>query len=1301
GMNGLKNVTITNFQLPANDPNGGIQVELGTLMNVPSPIGIQLGTIALQIGYEGVNLGQVVAKNVSLVKGENILNLKGTIKPLNNTDDLKKVGQMFSTYVSGGIAQTSAIGVSAAPDGHTPIQWLSQAFQTVQLNVGLSNQGGAMKIIHAVNMGHLDLKFDANNPYSPTVSAPNVMADFSVPFGFSLNITQATQNITMNTNKTGDFAQLIVPWSNTQSDQKAGKLQFAINQASLSALNGKNNDFNDYTYALTASDLYQFGISGIATTKTSTPIGDITLGGITFSVPTALRGLQFLNSTPTAIKSIDMMGGTKEALQLNIGVSMGNPSDFSLSVGDVIFNMFSGATQVGTVTLANLTLQRGENNVIAKANFDPNSSQEGQQMLTSFVMGKASAAAIGGFEGSTPISSLAKALSDIKINTELPGLSSALIQNGVLKVLPDTVQTGVVNVAVNIANPFTADLSITSVKSSASFNELPVGNIDQDITNNPISVKGHSKTLSPQLNMKMNLDPTAIATLIRGLAVQANLDTKPIDALFGMGGIHVPGQENVNPDPNIFKGFDISKYTMDAMKALKVNLALETDLHVGEYVNKLSFSQNSVPIQADKSVTGLIPILGNPIVQHIVDQSILSFETLILSDPTNKNAKVQMKGSIKNTGPMDATIEFPTPLTVQWQGKTIGTASMPALKASAAKGGADFDVPSQFTITDIKAMEEFAIFMINSPEFEWAISSNDVSVTALGFTFKGIKLNKAVKIKGCSGFKGAVTINSFDLPSNDPAGGITLIADTTIVNPSQVGFSLGSAAFNSFYKDVLVGPLAASPANFAPLVPSKIKMKGRMVPQKTKHGLDMVTEVFVNYLSAKNSILSVIGDSATGAKGEPVTWLTNAFKTIKIENVILPGPKEKPTLIPSINMMNMQLDFTKNPYAAPASSTKVQAQLKNPFGFPLGVSQLNMEVDVGAGEHGKMAHLSIPTEKATTDKSGLITTQFTNVPFTVADDSRAIFGGFLAVLTKGASSSFGLTGSSNALTSTAIGDIQLNGITFDVKTSMKGFNNFNGKNDIISLDVSGGNKDYAIVTTTVAFTNPSEITITIGDVNFSAKMKDGSTIGQVFIKNTIIKPGVNQYNAEFRLAGTAEAIGKLFTSYLTNVQVPLTIFGTKQSTSIEPLVPAMETVQLATTMKGIQANLVANIKVKVSLGDIIAKKSKSIVTLRNPLKTPYTLTGLKAKVFFPDKGGEFQVGHIDSIPGPCTVPAGGETTCDEWNVAMDAEIGQLLKLVGAPDKSLNLKQDIVSLVGGPNGYSASFYYFQNKVPTSL
>lgn len=46
-------------------------------------------------------------------------------------------------------------------------------------------------------------------------------------------------------------------------------------------------------------------------------------------------------------------------------------------------------------------------------------------------------------------------------------------------------------------------------------------------------------------------------------------------------------------------------------------------------------------------------------------------------------------------------------------------------------------------------------------------------------------MTKKVTLKGMNGLKDAVTINTFDLPSDDPAGGITLTLETTINNVSE------------------------------------------------------------------------------------------------------------------------------------------------------------------------------------------------------------------------------------------------------------------------------------------------------------------------------------------------------------------------------------------------------------------------------------------------------------------------------------------------------------------------------------
>lgn len=1036
-MNSFPNVKIDSFQLPGDDPNGGIFVELGTVLESPSPIGVQLGTIKLAIGYDGVPLGTVTGTDVNLAKGDNKILLKGTLVPHNDTASLDKVSALFSNYIAGKLSNTTAIGLSCAPDGINPIGWLSEGFKTVSLNVGLS-AGAPLKIINGVSMGLLDLKFDPTNPYSPIANAPQVIANFKMPFGFSLNISEVSQNITLGinttTDKTENFAMMQTAFGPAVSDQQAGTIFFPLNNTAIAGIPGKENIFNQYTYALTASSNYTFMIGGIASTKANTPIGPVTLSGINFTVPTSIRGLQFLNSTATIINSLDVTGGSETGLALAINVSMDNPSDFSISTGDVIFNMGASGTTIGLVTLSNLTLNRGINTVQAAASFDPKSSDVGQNLLSTFIMGADNGVEINGFADSTNIASLAGGLSVLQMTSVLPGLKTALIQGASMSVLPDTLTTSMVGVKVSIANPFSAGLSISKVISAATFAGMPVGNIDQDISSNPFTIGGKATAESPVLSMSMNLEPAAVALLLRTLAVQANMDTRALDGLLGMGGFDIEGQEDVGQDPSVFESFNVSDFVMNAMKALKVDLSLSSSTAIGQYVNDLAFSQASVAIATDSSVTALIPIVGQPIVQQIVDGSVLAFDKIIMSDVSEGSFNVQMVGTIKKTGPMNADISFPSPLTVSWKGKKLGTVSMPTVHAKPLVG-ATFDVKGAFTVSNVEDMANFAAFMINNESFEWEITTSDVSVGALGFTFTGISLHKFVTLKGANSFKDAVTIENFDLPSDDINGGITIIANTIINNPSQVGFNLNGAAFRTYFGDVDLGPLASDGAAFfAPTTSSKMVMKGNLIPQETKEGIIAITTIFGHYLAAQPSELTIKGVSGSGPNG-PVSWLTSAFKTIKIEKVILPSLPEPPTLIPAVEMKNMNLDFTKDPWAPPTSSDKVEAQLKNPFGFPLGITQLDMKVEANYG--GKLvATLDIPPNPASTGPTGIVTTGFKDVPFKVAD--KQYFTGFNEKLTLDPEVTFGLKGVSNAIANTSVGVLTLPGVPFDVQTHLAG-----------------------------------------------------------------------------------------------------------------------------------------------------------------------------------------------------------------------------------------------------------------------
>lgn len=99
--------------------------------------------------------------------------------------------------------------------------------------------------------------------------------------------------------------------------------------------------------------------------------------------------------------------------------------------------------------------------------------------------------------------------------------------------------------------------------------------------------------------------------------------------------------------------------------------------------------------------------------------------------------------------------------------------------------GGDIDLESVFTVADVGTLTDFTKVMLTEESFDWDIKGDNLSVSALGISVPGISLDtKTVTLKGMNGLKGGVTINTFDLPSDDPAGGIHLTIEATAVNVS-------------------------------------------------------------------------------------------------------------------------------------------------------------------------------------------------------------------------------------------------------------------------------------------------------------------------------------------------------------------------------------------------------------------------------------------------------------------------------------------------------------------------------------
>ena len=144
--------------------------------------------------------------------------------------------------------------------------------------------------------------------------------------------------------------------------------------------------FSTFNVNLTQQTESSFRLVGQARAVANMSIGTITLDPIKFDVPSQLVGLDGLRNA-TTIESVDVLGGTSEALTLAINVSIHNPSNLNLYTGNLTMQLYRGDDYMGTALLPHLNLTMGENSIQGTAAFDPNASDGGRETLNDFVGG--------------------------------------------------------------------------------------------------------------------------------------------------------------------------------------------------------------------------------------------------------------------------------------------------------------------------------------------------------------------------------------------------------------------------------------------------------------------------------------------------------------------------------------------------------------------------------------------------------------------------------------------------------------------------------------------------------------------------------------------------------------------------------------------------------------------------------------------------------------------------------------------------------------------------------------------------
>ncbi|TPX68063.1 hypothetical protein SpCBS45565_g03357 [Spizellomyces sp. 'palustris'] len=527
-LNGLRNISITSFDLPRNDPAGGIQIVTITLMDNPSPMTIELGTIEFSVAFEGATVGTLSAQNVTLVPGANSLPLSGRLLTGTTPAALKALSQMFTSYIAGQPANITVTGTNVVPPSGAA-DWLAKGFQGIPLSVSLVPPV-PQKLISDIKLGDMDVAFSPNDPsgLSAAVSVASLTATFKSPLAFPLKINQVQQRITITSASTKeDIATLEAPTAEADGDSTKGTLSTKVVGGTLKAIPGKNAQFAEFMKGLLTGDTVPFPLKGTSTVQAATAAGVVTISSVPIVDSPTVKGMNSLRDI--RINSVAIKGGSQAGIQLEIGTILANPSQLSLSgLGEITFDMVFQNQRVGTVSLPDTGIKRGENAITATALFNPapdsaDALAAGKVMLTNFLGGRTSTININGTPQSGRIGSLAPALATLSIPTTLNGIPPTLIQsttlslNGVL----GTIISQTASVTIALTNPFDAPFTLVSLDSTIKSNGQSIAAIQSQTVTPAFTLQGKTSGSTPKIDLKLQINGAAISGLFQ--AVGGNL----------------------------------------------------------------------------------------------------------------------------------------------------------------------------------------------------------------------------------------------------------------------------------------------------------------------------------------------------------------------------------------------------------------------------------------------------------------------------------------------------------------------------------------------------------------------------------------------------------------------------------------------------------------------------------------------------------------------------------------------------------------------------------------------------------
>ncbi|KAG0250461.1 hypothetical protein BG011_008333 [Mortierella polycephala] len=502
GLNNFSNIKILAFSLPSDAPDGnGALVSIQASIPNPSPIGMILGTITLDMFYETAYLGRVTAKDVILVGGQPMaLNLEGQLVKQTDPIHAQELSVLISNYLANIPTLAIGKGVSVFPDGIHPVSWLTNAITSTSLSVPLLPVE-PLDVIKDIAINDMNLIFSQTNPWIPTANAHSISATFKIPFDISINITELANTTFKMAYKGTPFAELTSAiWNTTASDMANNKVVFTIPSTPMNIFNQKA--FTDFMTSVTQSDSSSVEVTGSAQGVAITSLGVVRLT-VPLKTTLPLQGINFSNQKPI-VSDILVVGGSTTNVAITGNITLMNPSIFSVGMGPIALQIrctVNGTEgYVGIASIPNLVLYPGKNIVAATISFQPTDKQFGEQFLGAFVAGENFSSTIYGDENSSPIASMIETVKTLTLSATIPGLSppSQLIREAAsAPTLGQVLGPRLIPLTVTVVNPLATTFWIQTITASVFWEGNFFGGVG--LTKAPFEAPPNTPAVSPQL----------------------------------------------------------------------------------------------------------------------------------------------------------------------------------------------------------------------------------------------------------------------------------------------------------------------------------------------------------------------------------------------------------------------------------------------------------------------------------------------------------------------------------------------------------------------------------------------------------------------------------------------------------------------------------------------------------------------------------------------------------------------------------------------------------------------------------